>query len=298
MRRWLWMLAVPWLLAGGLLARGLIALPDLPERVVIHFDRTGQPDGWLPPFLFLVLMAAFLACELLVFTFLLLWLREDRSQFLALLAFFHIFTAAEVSLFWQVLEFNLSGRSMGWTAVAVATAALGVAPAALLVITSRRWAGGDGGGPVLAEEIHRSSRRFWINLPFCMGLAVAWSLAPDPLWKGVVVLLAFVVGYFMWLIWAGFRYRFHAEGVEIAGPLGRLEFIPATEILGGEVRPIRPLAEFGGWGIRGAGRRRAYVWEGRRALCLRLRRGEVYLGHAEPERLLEHLSRALLPGAG
>jgi hypothetical protein len=44
----------------------------------------------------------------------------------------------------------------------------------------------------------------------------------------------------------------------------------------------------GGYGIRGSGERRAYIW-GNTGVRLELSDGEVFLGHREPERIVHDL---------
>jgi hypothetical protein len=55
---------------------------------------------------------------------------------------------------------------------------------------------------------------------------------------------------------------------------GRL--IPWTEIMYSVIRPIRPLREFGGWGIRwDLGKKTGYIWNGEQALELFLTNGKI-----------------------
>jgi len=52
----------------------------------------------------------------------------------------------------------------------------------------------------------------------------------------------------------------------------------------------RPIAEFGGWGVRGRGRRRAWTARGDRAVKLALADGrEILLGSDHPQRLEERI---------
>ncbi len=44
----------------------------------------------------------------------------------------------------------------------------------------------------------------------------------------------------------------------------------------------------GGYGIRGIGDRRAYVW-GNRGVRIKTSEGEVFLGHSEPEKIVRDL---------
>lgn len=56
----------------------------------------------------------------------------------------------------------------------------------------------------------------------------------------------------------------------------------------------RPIVEFGGWGVRGFGRRRAWTASGNQAVRLRLTdEREVYLGSEAPRRLEERIRTAM-----
>src|SRR5439155_25142398 len=87
------------------------------------------------------------------------------------------------------------------------------------------------------------------------------------------------------LAWSGFHYRFSGHGVEISTLGFRLRSIPLQDIKAYSVAPWNPM---GGYGIRGIGERRAYVW-GNAGVGLMLSDGEVFLGHREPEKIMNDL---------
>jgi hypothetical protein len=59
----------------------------------------------------------------------------------------------------------------------------------------------------------------------------------------------------------------------------------------------RPLREFGGWGMRGLGQRRAWTAAGDQAVVLHLvDGGEIYLGSEYPRRLEERIRAAMQVG--
>jgi hypothetical protein len=64
-----------------------------------------------------------------------------------------------------------------------------------------------------------------------------------------------------------------------------LRSIPRHEIKQYEVESWNPLR---GYGIRGIGNRRAYVWCNK-GVRIRTTEGEVFLGHTEPERIVHDL---------
>ena len=83
------------------------------------------------------------------------------------------------------------------------------------------------------------------------------------------------------LAWGGFH-RFSAHGVEISTLGFRLRSIPLQSI---KAVAIAPWSALGGYGIRGIGEKRAYVW-GNTGVRIMLSDGEVFLGHREPEKIM------------
>lgn len=138
---------------------------------------------------------------------------------------------------------------------------------------------------VLAEETHRS--RLWglvLASPLAIVLAVTASL-PNLgvrlalLAVGLVTLGAAVMA------WSGFHYLFTSNGVEIRTLGFRLRFIPKEHI---EEYAVANWSIAGGYGIRGLGDRRAYVW-GNKGVRIKTTEGEVFLGHSEPDRIVQDL---------
>ena len=66
--------------------------------------------------------------------------------------------------------------------------------------------------------------------------------------------------------------------------------VPYEEIVGLESVEYRPILDFGGWGARGLGRKKAWTARGSRAVLLHLTRGrELYVGSDHPRRLEERI---------
>ena len=144
---------------------------------------------------------------------------------------------------------------------------------------------GGSSSDVFAEERH-SSRIF--GLVFLL-LALAEVVAAIALPIGGIR-VALGLGAALMLMGAvfaggGFRYRFSPAGLDIRSLGLRLGSIYAADIQGYEVASWGIL---GGYGIRGLGGRRAYVW-GNRGVRMRTSAGEVFLGHDEPEKIVRDL---------
>ena len=138
---------------------------------------------------------------------------------------------------------------------------------------------------VFAEETHNSNAFALVLLVPAivqMSGAITIPVAGVRLALGLAAAFMLVCAVFAW---DGFRYRFSPAGVEIRSLGFRLRSIHAPDIRGYEVAPWSVL---GGYGIRGLGDRRAYVW-GNRGVCIRTSEGEVFLGHREPETLIRDL---------
>jgi hypothetical protein len=69
--------------------------------------------------------------------------------------------------------------------------------------------------------------------------------------------------------------------------------IPISEIISAEARAYRPVRDYGGWGIRGFGRRRALNARGNLGVLLTRQDGStLMIGSQRPRELLEALARA------
>jgi len=87
------------------------------------------------------------------------------------------------------------------------------------------------------------------------------------------------------MAWSGFHYSFSPAGIEIRTLGFRVRSISAAEIRSYAVDRWNVI---GGYGIRGLGNRRAYVW-GNSGVRIKTTQGEVFLGHSEPEKIVRDL---------
>jgi hypothetical protein len=112
--------------------------------------------------------------------------------------------------------------------------------------------------------------------------AIAMPAPPVRIVSALLCLLFAVIAIH---IWTGFHYLFTSAGVEISTLGFRLRSIPRADIQQYTVEKWNPLR---GYGIRGIGNRRAYVWcnDGVR---IQTANGEVFLGHNEPEKIVRDL---------
>jgi hypothetical protein len=140
---------------------------------------------------------------------------------------------------------------------------------------------------VLAEETHTG--RVW-SLPLLLALiGPAISLSQPRTRTMVVVWAAVFVGLIALgvgaMVWSGFQYRFSRDGVEIRMLGFRLRSIPKQSIVS---YAIEPWAFVRGYGIRGIGKTRAYVWCNQ-VVHIKTSSGDIFLGHNDPERIVRDL---------
>ena len=140
-------------------------------------------------------------------------------------------------------------------------------------------------GGVLAVETHAG--RLWslLILPALVGPAIAVAFYATGPARFALVPLGLLGIPALALVLAGFEYRFLRHGVEVRTLGYRLRTIPKMAILGYSVESWGLLR---GYGIRGIGSTRAYVW-GNKVVHIRTSNGEVYLGHSDPETIVRHL---------
>ena len=139
---------------------------------------------------------------------------------------------------------------------------------------------------VEAEEIHASSLWTFVFAIFTAIELGVIAVIPLPGLRMVMALPALLLLGVTALAWSGFHYRFTSQGVEISTLGFRLRSIPLQNIKAYAIAPWNPL---GGYGVRGIGEKRAYVW-GNTGVRIMLTDGEVFLGHAEPEKIMNDLN--------
>jgi len=139
---------------------------------------------------------------------------------------------------------------------------------------------------VLAEETH--SGRAWslIILLALLGPMIGVALVPSTAGRWTLALVGVIaIGTFA-MSWSGFQYRFLRHGVEIRMLGFRLRSIPKQSIIG---YSIEPWAFIRGYGIRGIGSTRAYVWCNQ-VVHIKTSNGEIFLGHNDPQRIVRDLN--------
>jgi hypothetical protein len=138
---------------------------------------------------------------------------------------------------------------------------------------------------LLAEETH--SGRAWslIILLALLGPLMGVALAPSTAGRWAIALVGVLaIGTFA-MTWSGFQYRFRRQGVEIRMLGFRLRSIPRESIVS---YSIEPWSLIRGYGIRGMGRTRAYVWCNQ-VVHIKTSNGEIFLGHSDPQRIVHDL---------
>jgi Protein of unknown function (DUF1648) len=261
-----------------------LAWRQLPSRMATHFDLASGPNGWMS-------REGSLAFSLLVATFLAVIASSVLSRVskpdAAAWGLVFLFYGVQGTLLWAenaTIEYNLYGRPI---INVLPVLAVGTAAAVLVVVLAlgtRRGAELPA-KTVLADETHAS-----LAFAVILGLptvAFALLITKIPL-PGLKVVLG--LGMLLMLLGAamaasGFHYSFSPAGVEIRTLGFRLRSIPAYAIKSYAIDGWKGL---GGYGIRGIGRRRAYVW-GNRGVRIQTSEGEVFLGHDDPQTIMRDL---------
>jgi len=264
------------------------AWDQLPAHMATHFNAANQPNGWMSRQQSLDFILGMLAISLTTGTLLLTaktWRSVDRFSW-ALLGFFALLVGFLVAANHAVLSFNLHGAPVHPARMAGTLAVAVVALIALYLVSNRHAPLPD--GETLVIETH--SGGLWSALILLaligpiVGIALAPGRAPWPIIPvGVIGLGAFAMA------WSGFQYRFQQHGVEICTLGFRLRSIPRSAIVSYKVEPW---AFIRGYGIRGYGRTRAYVWCNQ-VVHIKMSNGDVYLGHNDPERIVRDLDRMM-----
>jgi hypothetical protein len=276
-------------IAGLWLALPAVALiyarmwDQIPQRLATHFNAAGRPNGWMSPAGSLTFGLVFLTIILSVGTVLLTRVRKPDTSSWALLGLFYVIAGVFVYTEQATLDYNLHGTPIDFSAIVVPVP-IAVVLAMSVFIASKRGSGLPV-APVVAEEVHAS--RMWglvIAAPVAIVLAVT-AVVPNigvRLALGAVGLTTLGAAA---MAWSGFQYVFTNSGLEIRTLGFRLRSIPKEDI---RDYATDSWSVAGGYGIRGIGDRRAYVW-GNKGVRIRTNHGEVFLGHNDPDRIVHDL---------
>ncbi len=255
----------------------------LPRTLATHFNFANQPNGWVSregSFGFAMFFATLLA---VIATVILSRVKKPDATAWGLLGLFYVI---EGTLLWAenaTIAFNVQGTPVN----AAPVFAVGIGAAVLVVVLALATRRGDQlpATNLLARETHSSPA--FAALMILPAIAFVIVVAKAPL--GGVKL---VMGVGMVLMFAGaamagtgFQYLFTPAGVEVRTLGFRLRSIPGQDI---KSYALDTWNFLGGYGIRGIGERRAYVW-GNRGVRIKTVDGEVFLGHDNPEKIVRDL---------
>ncbi len=259
---------------------------QLPARMATHFGVSGQPNGWMTRETSLIFAMVVTTLLLGALTWALTRMRKPDLLAWSLLAMLYVVMGALFSINVAVLNYNLYGGPLN---IVPALAVVFIAAIAVTVIALASKRGVElprHADVVEAEEVHGSLLWAFVFAVLTAGELGVIAVIPLGGLRWVMALPALLLLAAAALAWGGFHYRFTGHGVEISTLGFRLRSIPVQNIKAYAVAPWNPM---GGYGIRGIGERRAYVW-GNAGVRLMLSDGEVFLGHREPERIMQDLN--------
>ncbi len=259
----------------------------LPMRVASHFDPAGRANGWMTregSLYFDLIFLAFLAG--IFFVALLVVQRKCGLGKVpwALLVFLHAEIWTLVYLLNSTVNYNLDGTAIAILPLLIVTILGGTIIAALALGEKRGSA--FSATEVLAEEVHSGKRLGGFLLAAAAGLAALALAIPNSTARLALGLSAVITAAAYALAWDGCHSYFTRHGVEVRTLGFRLKSIPVLQIRNYEIQPWNPV---GGYGIRGIGNRKAYVW-GKSGVRVEMYDGEVFLGHNDPQRIVHDLN--------
>jgi hypothetical protein len=263
---------------------------QLPAHVATHFNAAGQPNGWMSRGEAVNFAVGFMAFLLTIFTAILLYIGHRRVDAFswAMLGFCALVLGVMVGVNGSIVNYNLHG-----TALQLGAALIAIPIAAILLIAiyigSRREPAlpstANAAADLLVEETHSGRFVALLILPALIGPAIAASLVPAPALRLSMALVALIGLAAIAAAWNGFQYRFLRHGVEIRTLGFRLRSIPRQQIQSYAPEAWNMLL---GYGIRGVGSSRAYVW-GNKVVHIKTSNGDIFLGHDDPERIVRDL---------
>jgi hypothetical protein len=293
--RWKFGIGLLWLGLPLIAFRYWMVWDRLPANMATHFNAANQPNGWMTPeasMLFILGLYAFLALLFTVITVVVYKVHAPDVAAWAILGLFYVILGVIYYGNEAVLAYNLDGKPVEMLPL-IAPVFAAISAAIVITLTSKRGRTLPA-GTVLAEEVH-AGRAFALILfsPVIIELAVIYAI-PNTGLRITFALIALILIFAGLMAWTGFTYVFTSSGVEIRTLGFRLRSIPAKQIkeyASGRWNIV------GGYGVRGIGERRAYVW-GNRGVRIKTEDGEVFMGHKNPDQIIHDLDAVMQCGAG
>jgi Protein of unknown function (DUF1648) len=299
-----------WLPMTALLAlafRMVTVWDQLPALMMSHFDAQGNANGYMPRTTFFVISFAVMIPTVMILALIAERVgRRKPSAGLGLLALAWITDGVLIATFWGAITANLDHAPL--SVIPIWVFVLLLVPVVLAIGIDWRWwlsksrreaVRQVGSAQIITEQRHGSqSWAILFSLSAC-GLAVLMLALPSAGRPGFVLpligtIVVLILASALWA-WRGFVYRFTTQGIEIRALGIRLRSIPRSQIKDFSSERCNPLTDFGGWGIKGFGSDTAYIWGGRKVLHIVTNRGDVYLGHNDPDRLVRDLEAIMNP---
>ena len=276
-----------WLVLPVVALRLFMVWDRLPLRLATHFDLAGRPNGWMSPNGFLVFILVTVTAAAAASTIVVYRVSQPDLSAWTLLGFLYVVTGILYGAADGIVNYNLYGR--GVHVLPYLIAGFGSMFVVLVVYIGTRRGPQLPAEKLIADEVHAS--RLWavvMALPIVLMAALAMS-APNLVVRLVLVVPIVLLLMAVIMAWSGFHYIFSNSGLEIRTLGFRLRTIPTAQIRDYAVDSWGPS---GGYGIRGVGNKRAYVW-GKKGVRIHLWDGEVFLGHRDPERLVKNLDAVM-----
>lgn len=264
---------------------GLYAMSwrELPARLATHFDLANHPNGWMSrggSLAFLLVIGIFIAG---LATLILSRVKKPDPAAWALLLLFYVVLGTLLWAAEAIIAYNVHGQAVDVVPVLVS----GMGAVILVVITALATRRGVQlpVTNVLAVERHNSKMLALVLGAATVPMAAVVATIPVPGARIVLGIGAALMLGSAALASDGFHYLFSSSGVDIRTLGFRLRSIPSADIKSYAIDRWNVL---GGYGIRGVGDKRAYVW-GNRGVLIKTTEGEVFLGHDSPEQIIRDL---------
>ena len=321
-----WWVHLPGSLAIAFMLGLMAARRPWPSRVPVHFDFHFNPDRWGSPWEFAVFPVLAIGVLLSGIWASTMWVRQEkgRKRFNLLLPLLTVPLGAIAGVhfwFWTNLPvLAQTGHAAGgwwWAGICAA----GVCAISLLLEIFRKPIPyeEDSDPPAKSEaeiEAERDTQRRlprdgrwiyfscqqagwvrWLIVGMAMlmvGVGVWFLQLRLPRLSGISLICTGAMLVCLTAALGSLRVQVNARQLVLrGGMIGiRLLRLNLSEIVDIRVETFRPLADFGGWGIRRAGNTRAFILRGNRGVRVQTRIGKEYvIGSNEPEKLADAILR-------